>query len=170
MHPRRVTQTKTTSLNVHTNEVHENEALKVVKAWMAEWSRPWCTWGGHSRGREWHTWRLAGHMACFRIPGPGNVKNRSRCWSEKARRVCLWRRSEILDVNLEWKFYNQGSRSLQSFAFFRCRMHFSRITASLYAKWQQIKQVMPYWWMPHHSTLDLLANLVSFQPFKFKFK
>ena len=32
------------------------------------------------------------------------------------------------------------------------------------AKW--VKQDMPHWWMPRHSTLDLLANSVSSRPFK----
>ena len=52
-------------------------------------------------------------------------------------------------------------------AFFGCRTHFSHIAASPYAKMTTpIKQVMAYWWMPRHSTLDLLANSVSSQPFK----
>ena len=52
-------------------------------------------------------------------------------------------------------------------AFFRCRMHFSHIAAVTICKTATpIKQVIPHWWMPCHSTRDLLANSVSPQPFK----
>ena len=54
--------------------------------------------------------------------------------------------------------------------FLGCCMHFSHITASAMIRVHKmtipIKQVMPHWWMPHHSTLDLLANSVSSQLFK----
>ena len=52
----------------------------------------------------------------------------------------------------------QGSHSLQKFAFFRCCMHFSHITAKwLNTNWTSCGSL----WLPRHSTLDLLAKSVS---------
>ena len=51
-------------------------------------------------------------------------------------------------------------------AFFGCCTHFSQIAVTVCKMTTPIKQVTLHWWMPRHSTLDLLANSVSSQPFK----
>ena len=93
-HTQTVIMATSSSLNTHTIAGAHTQSHWLLflgkemgfsaKVWKTEWSpSPWCYRGGYSRGSDISEGLLAVPL-CL---GPGNIKERSRCWSEKARRV-----------------------------------------------------------------------------------
>ena len=96
-HNKLSTRTHThTHTHTHTQGTGQNYRLQrkkcVLREDQNEWIlslSPWCLWAGHSIGKGWYIWRLAGHIALFYSPWAQEHQEMTRSPIEENEMECM---------------------------------------------------------------------------------